>query len=751
MPLLTTQTPNIADLKIGEYKVVVVNVDDNTSQDLSQLVSSIQWDYDLDQPAEHYQVSFVHTQNIAQKVKPGDRIKLYGWAVRPVGSNIEMYWELLKRIYISETSLSSDEGGTLKATGYNVMWYIMRNKDTVMLESETASQFITRTAAYYGIPLGTIADTGVQLEREPFMNRTVWDMWVTALSYTRDINTDARFILQEKEGKIELIPKLSPSGVWNFHRGMFEPGPNQWENNPGNIFSSVNNFSMANYSNVIRVYKGGSSSGSGDPFEGNPNAGGSDPTLIFQWPAQPLIEAGEDKEINKYGMFLESIDLHMPGETSLDLGNDRANAEQQGMKLYKKLKKFENTGTITTFNINTIRPGDPVHIRDEITGLVGVYYVKSGNHVISDQETTMSLTVNIEDALPEAYEARAQTKKASAGGLLGPAPTGTAATGVPSGQAHWTIMSGSVSIPDRYQLAIGAGFTAGEDAMKMVAISMFECDNCNMEQQNRNSDGSFDLGLWQINSQHWPNYGGADALKNPTQNARAAYGIWKGVGGGEAGFRQWCVYPGGCGGRSPISQAAFDAKMELVRAAVMSGGTKSNTGWIPVDMKGKLPTNHESNYPTRDPAAISGITLHYTAGPPSQTVYQVAQYQTSEAARGQPGPPIPFPGLAYTFFVEQDGKTSMAWDLNVEVWHSAASGRNTHNIGICYAGNVAPTEAQLNGMAQAIGWCERTLGKKLPVEGHMDGNATMTQPTECPGPQWPTWKADVMSRVPPNP
>ena len=268
MPLLTAQTPNISDLKISEYKVVVVNVDDNTAQDLSQLVSSIQWDYDLDQPAEHYQISFVHTENIAMRVKPGDRIKLYGNAVKPVGSNIEIEWQLLKRIYIVETSLSSDEGGTLKATGYNVMWYLMRNKDTVMLESETASQFITRTAAYYGIPLGKIEDTAVQLEREPFMNRTVWDMWITCLSYTRDINEDAKFILQERDGVVELVAHKPPDGVWDFHRGMFEPGPESWSNNPGNIFSSVNNFSMANYSNVVRVYKGSSGTSGGNPFEG---------------------------------------------------------------------------------------------------------------------------------------------------------------------------------------------------------------------------------------------------------------------------------------------------------------------------------------------------------------------------------------------------------------------------------------------------------------------------------------------------
>lgn len=742
MPLLSTQTPNINDLKIGEYKIVVVSADLGTSQDLSEIVTSIQWDYDLDQPAEHYTVSFTHTQNISSLVKPGDRIKIYGYAVRPVGSNLEMTWDLLKRVFISKTTMSSEEGGTLQATGYNIMWYIMRNKDTVMLESETASQFITRTAAYYGIPLGTIQDTAVQLEREPFMNRTIWDMWVSALSYTRDINVDARFLLQENQGKIELVARTPPSGIWNFNRGMFEPGPDSWNSNPGNIFSSQNTFSMENYSNVIRVYKGGSSSsGASNPLE---EGGAGEPNLIFQWPAQTVIESGGDKEVNKYGMFSESIDLQAPGEVALDLGNDRANAEQQGMKLYKKLVKFENTGTITTFNINTIRAGDPVHIRDEITGLVGKYYVKSGTHVISDQETSMSLTVNIEDALPEAYAARSQTTSSTTGGgLLGPS-TATAAGGatpVPSGR-EWTIMSGSVTILDRYQLAVAAGFSpvgTNDDAIKMVAISLYECGNCDMSHVNTTGDVS----LWQINQVHWGTYGGPDVLKSPPASAKAAYGVWKGAGGGEAGFRQWHVYPNWNGAGAGQPKGEFDAKVEMVRAIVGTGGAKTAPDWLPIDVRGKLPTNHEANYSQRDLSAIGGVTLHYTAGPASQTAYQVAQYQTSEAARGQTGNDTPFPGLAYTFFVEQDGKTSMAWDLNVACWHSAASGRNNTYVGICYAGDVAPNDEQMTGMAQAIGYCQKQLGRKLTVEGHKDAYST-----ECPGPQWPAWKQTVLNRIP---
>jgi len=742
MPLLSTQTPNINDLKISEYKVVVVSADLGTSQDLSEIVSSIQWDYDLDQPSEHYTVSFTHTQNIASMVKPGDRIKIYGYGVKPVGSNLEMTWDLLKRVFISKTTLSSEEGGTLQATGYNVMWYIMRNKDSVMLENETASQFITRTAAYYGIPLGNIMDTGVQLEREPFMNRTIWDMWVSALSYTRDINADARFLLQENAGKIELVARTPASGIWNFMRGMFEPGPDSWNNNPGNIFSSQNNFSMENYSNVIRVYKGSAGSSANDLLEGGGAGAPGAPSLIFQYPPQETIESGNDKEINKYGMFSESIDLQAPGEIALDLGNDRSNAEQQGMKLYKKLVKFENTGTITTFNINTVRAGDAVHIRDEITGLVGKYYVKSGTHVVSDQEASMSLTVNIEDALPEAYAARRQGKASSDGGLLGPTVAGApGTTAVPSGR-EWTNLAGSVSVLDRYQLAVAAGFSpvqTNDDAIKMVAISLYECANCPMDHVNATGDVS----LWQINQVHWGTYGGPDILKSPPASARAAYGIWKGAGGGEAGFRQWHVYPNWNGAGAGTPQGEFNAKVEYVRAIVGSGAQKTSPDWQPVNVIGQLPTNHEGNYDKRDVAGIVGVTLHYTAGPPSQTVYQVAQYQTSEAARGQPGPPIPFPGLAYTFFVEQDGKTSMAWDLDVACWHSAGSGRNQTYVGICYAGNVAPNDEQMTGMANAIGYCQKKIGRKLTVEGHKDGYQT-----ECPGPQWPQWKQTVLNRIP---
>lgn len=132
------------------------------------------------------------------------------------------------------------------------------------------------------------------------------------------------------------------------------------------------------------------------------------------------------------------------------------------------------------------------------------------------------------------------------------------------------------------------------------------------------------------------------------------------------------------------------------------------------------------------------MTFHYTAGPSTQTALEVAAYQTSEAARAQTGNGTPFPGLAYTLFVEGTGRVVLAWDLNIRVWHSAAvidgKARNATSIGICYAGNFAPNAAQMIGLRNAWQWCEAQLGRGLTVEGH-----GWVYPTACPGATSHTW------------
>lgn len=166
--------------------------------------------------------------------------------------------------------------------------------------------------------------------------------------------------------------------------------------------------------------------------------------------------------------------------------------------------------------------------------------------------------------------------------------------------------------------------------------------------------------------------------------------------------------------------------------------------WQPVNLRGQLPTNNEASYGTRDVQGIVGVTFHYTAGPSSQTAQQVAAYQTSEAARQQTGNGTPFPGLAYTLYVEASGRVVLAWGLQVRVWHSAAvingKARNATHIGICYAGNSEPNQVQKVGLANAMRWCEQQLRRRLEAEGH-----GWVYSTSCPGPTSRAWVPEVVA------
>jgi hypothetical protein len=111
-----------------------------------------------------------------------------------------------------------------------------------------------------------------------------------------------------------------------------------------------------------------------------------------------------------------------------------------------------------------------------------------------------------------------------------------------------------VSDEMRYQLALRAGFQ-GSDAVTATAISIAENpagDPAVMSGQNRN--GTYDLGLWQINSAWWPQFGGQQALTDGVINARAAYQVFL-----QQGFNAWCTYwPSGCGGAN-----ASDPRVQL--------------------------------------------------------------------------------------------------------------------------------------------------------------------------------------------
>jgi hypothetical protein len=122
--------------------------------------------------------------------------------------------------------------------------------------------------------------------------------------------------------------------------------------------------------------------------------------------------------------------------------------------------------------------------------------------------------------------------------------------------------AGHVTDVQRYQLARMAGFNS-TDAITMTAISIAEDgsgDPAALSALNKN--GTRDLGLWQINTIWWVQFGGASALVDPWRNAQAAYYIK-----GRQGYCAWSTYLASCGPGHSGSFAAFMARAEAAARA----------------------------------------------------------------------------------------------------------------------------------------------------------------------------------------
>ncbi len=114
---------------------------------------------------------------------------------------------------------------------------------------------------------------------------------------------------------------------------------------------------------------------------------------------------------------------------------------------------------------------------------------------------------------------------------------------------------GFVDDRQRYILARAAGWTPDE-AVTATAISIAEDGSGDPAAlSGANWDGSRDLGLWQINSGWWPQFGGSDALVDPLTNARAGHVIYQ-----RQGWCAWSVYEARCGPGHTGAYSAFLAR-----------------------------------------------------------------------------------------------------------------------------------------------------------------------------------------------
>jgi hypothetical protein len=121
------------------------------------------------------------------------------------------------------------------------------------------------------------------------------------------------------------------------------------------------------------------------------------------------------------------------------------------------------------------------------------------------------------------------------------------------------VIHGGVTDAFRYQLARAAGFTPAE-AIIATAISIAEDGSGDPAAlSGLNTNLTRDLGLWQINSAHWPEFGGQQALIDPATNAHAAYVLYH-----RQTWCAWSTYESSCG---PGHTGSYHAYLSRAQAA----------------------------------------------------------------------------------------------------------------------------------------------------------------------------------------
>src|SRR5690606_765301 len=131
-------------------------------------------------------------------------------------------------------------------------------------------------------------------------------------------------------------------------------------------------------------------------------------------------------------------------------------------------------------------------------------------------------------------------------------------------------------------------------------------------------------------------------------------------------------------------------------------------------------------------ARRTGVAIHHSAGPTTQTVRSIQDHQMDHNG---------WQDIGYNWLVTQDGRV---WEGRAGGWLAVgahAANQNTAWIGICWIGNsgsTAPSAAALASIRWLVDEARRLAGRRLDVRGH---GQVPGQATECPGSALRQWVA----------
>lgn len=313
---------------------------------LDPLLTSVTWSGDITQAFRTLQASFKNTlDNVSQAldIELGRELRLY-----------DDDTELFRGIIFAH---DINARGDMTLTAYDENVYLTKNADTRKFSGMTASEIITQLCADFGIPTGSVAETGYVIPRLILRDKTLWEMMVTALSETKRQN-GRRFWITASGGQLNVIERGEKVVDWVLENGV-------------NITDASYGLNIEDLRNVVKV----TANDEGDSKKA------------------PISVTAQDSDlITQFGM-MQHID-HM------DSNATQSSADQMARETLSELSKIKDTATVEALGNVDVTAGAAVYVIESLTQIVGGFYVITDSHTWQNGVHKMSLSISGDESLP---------------------------------------------------------------------------------------------------------------------------------------------------------------------------------------------------------------------------------------------------------------------------------------------------------------------------------------------------------------
>lgn len=319
-------------------------VKQSSTVDVTSLIETVEWGGSKTKAPREIRLNLVHTNRGLHQSVPmseGEGI-IFRW------NKVELF-----RGIIFGSDLNKSARRSLLV--YDLLIYMARNKDIYLFTKKRADEIFKKLCGDFGIPVGTVANTGYVIPYRLYDGDSLWDMNITALNLTKK-QTGQKFKIIAKEGKAHLVKMSEQLRKW-----VIESGVNLVDYS----------FSSSIEETVTKVKL---------------RAGEEKKTII--------ATAQNDSLMKQFGVlqYYESVGEKLT-KAELD-ARAKAILDKQGKVNYK----FQLTDILGIPDVTT---GSAVYVIVPDLGIKKAYYVEEDKHTFKGQNHRMSLTLVETNDIPE--------------------------------------------------------------------------------------------------------------------------------------------------------------------------------------------------------------------------------------------------------------------------------------------------------------------------------------------------------------